>query len=120
MEINTRVRYIHVDSEQDEESGYYPTVGTLGTVVKVGSAGILVKWDEGTKGDGEWWCEFSDVEEINLKERQVNDFAKLICEASQKTNYSCSDSLKTMCKGKGYCAYCLTIAEHIYNNMENK
>ena len=38
--------------------------------------------------------------------------AKLICEATQKTNYECIN----ICEDKGCCAYCLTIAEHILQN----
>ena len=25
---------------------------------------IVVKWDSGTKGDGEWYCGIADVEEV--------------------------------------------------------
>lgn len=42
--------------------------------------------------------------------------AKLICEATQKTNSSCSDDLKAKCAYEGCCAYCLTIAEHLLEN----
>jgi hypothetical protein len=24
--------------------------------------GLMVKWDSGTKGHGEWWCNYEDVE----------------------------------------------------------
>lgn len=33
LNIGDRVRYIHEDTEDDKESGYYPPIGTLGTVV---------------------------------------------------------------------------------------
>ena len=39
--------------------------------------------------------------------------ANRICEATQKTNYKCNDACKALCDGKGCCAYCLTIADHI-------
>lgn len=42
--------------------------------------------------------------------------AKLICEATQKTNSGCSDDLKASCGCKGNCAYCLTITEHLLQN----
>ena len=43
---------------------------------------------------------------------------KLICEATQKTNYKCNDVCKALCDGKGNCAYCHIIAEHILQNKE--
>lgn len=64
MKVDTRVRYIHINSEEEEWMGYFPPLGTLGTVTYVGEEDILVKWDSGTKGDGEWWCEITDVEEV--------------------------------------------------------
>lgn len=39
--------------------------------------------------------------------------ARMICEATQKTNYKCNDACKALCDCKGCCAYCLTIADHI-------
>ena len=41
---------------------------------------------------------------------------KLICEATQKTNYRCNDTCKALCDCEGSCAYCLTIAEHLLYN----
>ena len=68
----SRVRYIKVDTKDDKATGYYPPVGTLGTVKYVDGFGCQVKWDEGTNDDGIWWCELVDVEEAsactNLKD----------------------------------------------------
>ena len=65
MKVNTRVRYIHIDSEEEKKFGYYPPIGTLGTVIWVDDDGdIVVKWDSGTKGDGKWYCGIADVEEV--------------------------------------------------------
>lgn len=64
MKEDTRVRYIHIDSEADKKTGYYPPIGTLGTVIKVYKTDIIVKWDSGTKGNGEWYCDIVDVEEV--------------------------------------------------------
>ena len=58
----TRVKYIHIDTPEDKETGFYPPIGTLGTVVYVDNDNsIEVKWDKGTDGDGVWWCEKSNV-----------------------------------------------------------
>lgn len=57
----TRVKYIHIDTSDERETGYYPPTGTLGTVVYVDDDSIKVKWDNGTDDDGIWWCEKSDV-----------------------------------------------------------
>ena len=46
----------------------------------------------------------------------TKQLTELICEATQKTNYKCSDTMKSRCKFKGCCAYCLTIAEYLLNN----
>jgi hypothetical protein len=64
MEVGTRVRYIRIDNEEYKESGFYPSVGTLGTVKKIHKFDILVKCDSGTKGDGTWWTEPESVEKV--------------------------------------------------------
>lgn len=68
MQVGTRVRYIFEDTEEDKLTGYYPPVGTLGTVERYcGQEEIptlLVQWDSGTKGDGRWWCEHTQVEVV--------------------------------------------------------
>lgn len=42
---------------------------------------------------------------------QIKKMAKDICLATQNTNYSC----KSMCKEQGSCAYCIVMAESLYN-----
>ena len=64
MKLGTRVKYIRIDTEDDKETGYYPPVGTFGTVVGIDNTGVRVKWDSGTK-DGCWWCSFEDVENVD-------------------------------------------------------
>lgn len=64
MQVGTRVKYIRVDTEKDKATGYYPPVGTLGTVIEAHEEDIFVKWDSGTTGEGEWWCYVDDVEEL--------------------------------------------------------
>ena len=46
--------------------------------------------------------------------------AKAVCEATQKTNYNCNDKCKTLCDSNGSCPYCLTIAENILKNFNNR
>lgn len=62
----TRVRYIHMGTIEERTSGFYPPIGTCGTVVygDDGDNTIQVKWDEGTDGDGIWWVETEYVEEV--------------------------------------------------------
>lgn len=63
-----RVRYIHEDIDNIRASGFYPPIGTLGTVVDVDYSFkypvIEVQWDSGTNGDGVWWCYVTDVEYV--------------------------------------------------------
>lgn len=63
VKIGDRVRYVTFDNDADKESGFYPPVGTAGTVTETNNngCGVLVKWDYGTKGSGEWWCGIEDV-----------------------------------------------------------
>lgn len=70
MQVGMRVRYIREDTKSDKHSGYYPPVGTLGTVVEepCGDGTILICWDEGTTDDGIWWCGLSDVEIVKGEE----------------------------------------------------
>lgn len=62
----TRVKYIHEDSEERKALGCYPPVGTLGTVQMCDelTETYKVKWDEGTTGDGVWFCDRSYVEVV--------------------------------------------------------
>ena len=60
--IGSRVKYIKVNTEEDIATGYYPPIGTLGTVKIVDDVDCLVKWDKGTDGDNTWWCDLVDVE----------------------------------------------------------
>jgi hypothetical protein len=62
--IGSRVRYIHEDTEDDKKTGYYPPIGTLGTVKMVEEHTFEVQWDSGVKGCGPWWCHHTDVVEI--------------------------------------------------------
>ena len=51
------------------------------------------------------------MSEQNIMNEQIKKMAKEICLATQKTNYSC----KSMCKKQGNCAYCIVMAESLYN-----
>jgi hypothetical protein len=73
MQAGMRVRYTHEDTEYDKRMGFFPPIGTLGTVEKVdpgpkGKEQILVQWDSGTIGDGKWWCYWTDVEIVEEEE----------------------------------------------------
>lgn len=62
--VGTRVKYITSDAPERIKEGYYPPIGTLGTVIYANGLNLEVKWDKGTKGDGKWWCYTSDVEVV--------------------------------------------------------
>ncbi len=69
IKVGLRVEYIREDTFDDKESGFYPPIGTCGTVVSVGSnTDIQVKWDNGTNGDGVWWCEITDVKKADTEQ----------------------------------------------------
>lgn len=53
-----RVRYI----SHNGDNVYYPPYGTLGTCIREFGRALEVKWDEGTKGDGIWYCRKIHVE----------------------------------------------------------
>lgn len=61
IKVGSRVRYIREDGEERQRSGYYPPIGTLGTVTAVSPIGYRVQWDSGTNGDGNWACDKSAV-----------------------------------------------------------
>ena len=63
IKVGSRVKYVGVNTEEDQATGYYPPIGTLGTVKMADMAGCLVKWDKGTIYDNTWWCDLVDVEE---------------------------------------------------------
>ena len=46
----------------------------------------------------------------------IKELRRLICEAAQKTNHRCSDTMQSKCKYKGCCAHCHVIAEYLLNN----
>jgi hypothetical protein len=63
MKTGSKVRYIANDTQSDKESGFFPPVGTVGTVTHVTEDGAWVKWNAGTK-KGSWFCFSTDLEEI--------------------------------------------------------
>ena len=66
LEVGTRVRYIREDAEWKKATGWYPPVGTLGTVREDRGCTLRIHWDSGTKGDGIWACEPAAVEVVHL------------------------------------------------------
>jgi hypothetical protein len=67
LKIGSTVRYNRKDNAEDIESGFYPPIGTRGTIVSIGSGSdIEVKWEHGTRGDGIWWCATKDVIEVEF------------------------------------------------------
>lgn len=66
LKIGSTVRYNRRDNAEDIESGFYPPIGTRGTVVSVCQDDIEVKWEHGTRGDGVWWCKPTDVIEVEF------------------------------------------------------
>lgn len=73
MTVGARVKYIHIDNEEDKTTGYYPPVGTFGTVVEVDETSIRVKWDSGTRDEGVWWCNVEGVEEVEDENSELVD-----------------------------------------------
>ena len=74
IKVGSRVKYIHEDTEDDKASGFYPPIGTLGTITyldKECDDSIQVKWDAGTSGDGIWWCETENVEIVEANEVEI-------------------------------------------------
>ena len=63
MQIGSRVKYTHENTKEEKELGYYPPVGTLGTVTEVRKYSVKVKWDKGTR-EGKWLCPKTDIEEV--------------------------------------------------------
>lgn len=80
-----RVRYIRKDNEEDKLSGWYPPFGTLGTVMAVYEGEILVKWDTGTKDNGEWYCEHTDVEIVDVS-NSVKEESKMTIYIIERDN----------------------------------
>jgi hypothetical protein len=71
IEVGSRVKYIKVDTEYDKATGWYPPIGTLGTVKFIDGSGYQVKWDEGTIEDGTWWCNSDAVEEFKMSKMVI-------------------------------------------------
>ena len=67
LKVGSIVRYNRKDNAEDIESGFYPPIGTRGTIVTVGLGNdIEVQWEHGARGDGIWWCETKDVIEVEF------------------------------------------------------
>lgn len=66
MQVGARVRFINGWDKYKTNSGFYPPVGTLGTITWIDAADntIEVQWDGGTLISGKWWCDAEDVEII--------------------------------------------------------
>ena len=55
--------YIREDHPEKKSLGYYPPVGTYGTVITVDKKDVLVQWDNGTL-PGNWWCDYNAVTKV--------------------------------------------------------
>lgn len=74
MKLGARVKYIRNDNEEAIASGFYPPVGTLGTVIEIDEDSVVcVKWDNGTKNSGEWWADYKDLEEVEDTNSELVD-----------------------------------------------
>ena len=65
IEVGDNVRYITEDTDEIKETGYYPSKGTIGVVIRIedDAAPYLIRWPEGTtKGDGCWYVCRKDIE----------------------------------------------------------
>lgn len=71
LKVGSMVRYTRKDNAEDIESGFYPPIGTRGTVVSVCQDDIEVKWEHGTRGDGVWWCKPTDVIEVEFSLKEL-------------------------------------------------
>ena len=45
------------------------------------------------------------------REKQIEEMARELCDATQKTNQGCN----SICYPRGMCAHCKVMAEHLYN-----
>ena len=45
------------------------------------------------------------------RDKQIEEMAKELCDAMQKTNQGCN----SICYPRGMCAHCKVMAEHLYN-----
>ena len=45
------------------------------------------------------------------REKQIEEMARELCDATQKTNQGCN----SICYPRGRCAHCKVMAEHLYN-----
>jgi hypothetical protein len=71
--VGSRVYFAHFDYPEDIETGFFPPIGTHGTVVfvKEDDETCVVKWDSGTKGDGAWWCDMHNIEEVKTIKEEL-------------------------------------------------
>ena len=72
LQIGSRVKYTHENTKEEKALGYYPPVGTLGTVTDVNKFAVKVKWDKGTI-EGKWLCPKTDIKEV-LPENPTKEF----------------------------------------------
>lgn len=92
LKAGSRVRYNRIDNAEDIETGFYPPIGTRGTIVTIGSGNdIEVKWEHGARGDGIWWCATKDVIEVefslkDLIEEKVDEIFLAYQNANDITN----------------------------------
>ena len=66
MKLGARVRFINRWDKYKANSGFYPPVGTLGTVTWINAADNIIEvlWDGGVLVTGKWWCNAEDVEVV--------------------------------------------------------
>lgn len=75
FKVGERVRLIHEYDEQDMQIGWYPPLGTCGTVRQMGENMVFVHWDSGTIEPGTWWC---DVDYLTTEPMTTYERMKLM------------------------------------------
>ena len=92
IKVGSRVRYISNEVRPEWTKGFYPPIGTLGTVKVVDAYNYEVKWDKGTGGDGLWCCEHECVEEVFEMKFDINNYkGKYVmhCETEKEAQEFC-------------------------------
>lgn len=98
MKAGDKVRFMDAKQHMDYPE-HYPSVGTIGAVIKVDNMGAQVQWPEGSTTGDDRWRVCTEHLELVEEEKGVKKYKVTLCNGKYPLTRECDDiyeALKTL------------------------
>lgn len=123
MKTGDKVRFINAKQHMDYPE-HYPSVGTIGAVIKVDNMGAQVQWTEGSTSGDDRWRVCTGALELVEEAKRVKKYKVTLCNGKYPLTRECDDiyeALKTLDAMNGVqgCNISMSLAMNRLVNMQN-